>query len=77
MTDMGDFPGFEEKVGVFLSGELDVDDSPEFKRLLCSDCDFFTPGEDEDMECACFHIMELLIRRGYLTLEQLSDALKD
>ena len=73
---MSDFPGFEAMIGPFLCGELGIQDSEDFKRLLCADCEFFTPGEDEELECGCYHILVRLIEKGYVTLEQLSDALR-
>lgn len=70
------FPGFTSRVGAFLSGDLDVSDSEEFKRLLCADCEFFTPGDDEELECGCYHILMRLIERGCITLEQIAGALE-
>jgi hypothetical protein len=72
-----EFPGFRRRIGAFLSGGLCADDKEEFKRLLCADCEFFTPGEDEELECGCYHILTRLLEKGYLTLEQLSDALAE
>jgi hypothetical protein len=73
--NVGDFPGFEARVGPFLRGELGMEDAEEFKRLLCSDCEFFSPGEDEELECGCYHIMVRLLSGGHITLEQLANAL--
>jgi hypothetical protein len=52
-------------------------DTEEFKRLVCADCEFFTPGEDEELECGCYHILVRLLEKRAVTLEQLADALKD
>lgn len=73
--DVTEFTGFNSRIGAFLSGELGVEDREEFKRLLCADCEFFTPGEDEELECGCYHILTRLFDRGCITLEQLADAL--
>ena len=72
---LSDFPGFEARIGPFLRGEVGTENEEEFKRLLCADCEFFTPGEDEELECGCYHILVRLLSRGYITLEQLADAL--
>ena len=72
---MAEFTGFNSRIGAFLGGELGVEDREEFKRLLCADCEFFTPGEDEELECGCYHILTRLVDRGCITLEQLADAL--
>jgi hypothetical protein len=74
---LGDFSGFEARVGPFLRGELRIENAEEFKRLLCADCEFFTPGEDEELECGCYHILMRILDKGYLTLEQLADALRE
>ena len=74
---MSKFPGFMSRVGPFLSGEVSIDDAEEWKRLICADCEFFTPGEDEDLECGCYHILMRLLERGSVTLEQLADVLKE
>lgn len=73
---MGDFPEFEKKIDSFLESGLGTGDKEELKRLLCADCQFFTPGEDEELECGCYLMLERLLVRGRITLEQLADALK-
>jgi len=73
---MKEFPEFQKRVRAFLDGSLTLEDEVEFKRLLCSDCDFFKPGEDENLCCGCFLILKRLITRGYITLKEISDALK-
>ena len=74
---MVEFPGFKQRVGPFLRGELGMGDAEEFKRLICADCEFFTPGEDEELECGCYHILMRLLKKGRITLEQLADALRE
>ena len=74
---MGKFPGFEARVAPFLRGDSSAEDVEEYKRLFCADCAFFTPGEDEDLECGCYHILMRLMERRVVTLEQLADALGD
>ena len=74
---MVEFPGFKQRVGPFLRGELSMEDAEDFKRLVCADCEFFTPGEDEELECGCYHILMRLLKKGRITLEQLADALGD
>lgn len=73
---LDEFPGFNARVGAFLEGELGMQDSAEFKKLLCADCEFFTPGEDEELECGCYQILIRLIEKGRIDLEMLADALK-
>jgi hypothetical protein len=73
---MGDFSEFEKRIDSFLASGLGPGDKEELKRLLCADCRFFTPGEDEELECGCYLMLERLIYSGRITLEQLADALK-
>jgi hypothetical protein len=74
---MARFDGFQSRVGPFVRGELNMNDDPEeFKRLICADCEFFTPGEDEELECGCYHILMRLLENGRVTLEQLSRDLE-
>jgi len=73
---MGDFPEFEKAIGALGQKGLGPSEKEELKRLLCADCQFFTPGEDEELECGCYRMLERLIYSGRITLEQLADALK-
>jgi hypothetical protein len=73
---MGDFPEFEKRIDAFVQKVFGPSDREELKRLLCADCQFFTPGEDEELECGCYRMLERLICSGRITLEQLADALK-
>ena len=74
---MSEFPCFKDRVGPFLAGEFSLEDRTELKALLCADCEFFTSGEEEDLECGCYRILVRLLLGGYLTLEQLADALRE
>ncbi len=73
---MGDFPKFQKRVKAFLNGTFTPEDEIEFKRLFCSDCNFFKPGEDEELCCSCFLILKKLVTGGHITLKEISDALK-
>ncbi len=74
---MSGFPGFNARIGRFLRGEASIEDAQEFKRLLCCDCEFFTPGEDEELECGCYHILLRPLETGTIDLEALADALRE
>ena len=54
----------------------DIGDRDEMKRILCADCDFYTPGEDEDLLCGCFKILSRLLTGGEITLSQLENVLR-
>jgi hypothetical protein len=44
-------------------------------ELLCADCDFYKES-DKDLECGAFKLLRLLIDRKVVTLEQISDAVR-
>ena len=73
---MGEFDGFRKKVAPFLRGEKTIKDREAFKDLLCADCEFYTPREDEDLECGCYRILARLVEAGAVSLEKLNDVLQ-
>lgn len=75
--ELKNFPEFQERVKDFLNGTLSINDEVALKRLFCSDCDFFKPGEAEELCCSCFIILKKLVAGGYVTLKEISDALKE
>ncbi len=46
----------------------------DLRALLCSDCDFFDEEHDDELECSCFQMLALLLRRGVLTPGSLAAA---
>jgi len=45
-------------------------------RLICSDCPFYTEGEDEELECGAFMLLRHLLRRKVLTVRGILDAVQ-
>lgn len=43
-------------------------------ELLCSDCPFYHPEREEELECGSFRILRRLVERGILTPQQIVDA---
>jgi hypothetical protein len=43
-------------------------------ELLCSDCPFYHPDREEELECGSFRILRRLIETGVVTPEQIVDA---
>lgn len=74
---MSRFPGFDARIDRFIAGEASVEDPRELKWLLCGDCRFFTPGEDEDLECGCYRILVTLLEKGAIDPRGLADALRE
>ena len=46
-------------------------------ELLCSDCPFYHPEREEELECGSFRILRRLIERGVVTPEQIVDACQE
>jgi hypothetical protein len=45
-------------------------------ELLCSDCPFYHPDRDEELECGSFRILRRLLGQGVITPQQIVDACK-
>ncbi|MFA6002265.1 MAG: hypothetical protein WC828_09195 [Thermoleophilia bacterium] len=59
-----------------LGSRTDDLTAAELRKLLCHDCDFYTEDHEEDLECSCFQILRLVIKRGVLSPAQLAQAVK-
>lgn len=49
----------------------------ELVELLCADCQFYHPDEEEQLECGAFKILSTLIREGTVTVDQIADVLRE
>lgn len=45
-------------------------------RIACSDCPFYKPGEDEELECGAFRLLRRLLRKRVVTVRQILDAVR-
>lgn len=45
-------------------------------RIACSDCPFYKPGEDEELECGAFRLLRHLLRRNVVTVQAILDAVR-
>jgi len=45
-------------------------------RLICSDCQFYKEGEDEELECGAFMLLRHLLRRKALTVQGILEAVQ-
>jgi hypothetical protein len=43
-------------------------------ELLCSDCPFYHPDREEQLECGSFRILRRLLEKGVVIPEQLVEA---
>ncbi len=72
---MGDaFPHCARKARAILAKESGLVGYGDVRELLCGDCEFYDPEEDEDLECSSFKLLRKLLEMGRLTPEDLLDA---
>ena len=45
-----------------------------FTKFVCGDCDFYKEGEDEHLACGAYLLIELLLDKKVVTVEQIIDA---
>jgi hypothetical protein len=45
-------------------------------HLICAHCDFYKESE-KDLECGAFKILKGLLKKGKVTPEEITDALRD
>ncbi len=43
-----------------------------YRKLICSACDFYRPGDD--LECAAYKVLVYFIEKGKLTAEEVEFA---
>ncbi len=68
------FPRCARQARALLKGSADLGSYSDLRELLCGDCEFFDPGEDEDLECSSFQLLRRLLESGRLSVEDLLRA---
>lgn len=68
------FPHCARKARAVLEGTSGLAAYADLRELLCGDCEFFNPEEDEELECASFKLLRRLVEKGLVTPEDLLDA---
>ena len=68
------YPHFVLVAREVLEGKRELDD-PTCREMLCSDCPFYHPEEDENLECGCYLLLRELLRRGGLDLRRALEVL--
>ncbi len=68
------FPHCARKAGSVAAGASDLASYDDLRELLCSDCEFYDPEEDEELECSSFKLLRRLLDMGRLTAKDLLDA---
>ncbi len=46
-------------------------------ELLCSDCEFYKEGQEEELACGAYNILARLLEKKVLTADQIVRALTD
>lgn len=57
-----------------LEGKRQLDEGT-FREMLCSDCPFYHPEDEENLECGCFVLLKDLIQRGGMDLRRALESL--
>lgn len=70
------FASFLAKAAEFGTCDGSRLSSAQLVELLCSDCQFYHPDEDEQLECGAFKILSRMIKRGAVSIDQIADALR-
>ncbi len=68
------FPCCVRKARAVLAGASGLGAYADLRELFCSDCEFYNPEEDEELECSSFKLLRRLVERGLVTPEDLIDA---
>ncbi len=68
------FPHCARKARAVAAGEAGLDGYGDLRELLCGDCEFYDPEEDEELECSSFKLLRRLLEMGRLRAEDLLDA---
>lgn len=45
-----------------------------YVELICTHCDFYTEGEDEELECAGFRILKAMLDEGTISPEEIKNV---
>jgi hypothetical protein len=64
------FPGFVKKAREILEGTSNLEDSEDYRALLCADCAFYHHGEEENEECGSFLLLKALLEKDAFDLER-------
>ncbi|MEK6536397.1 MAG: hypothetical protein AABZ63_02790 [Actinomycetota bacterium] len=68
-----DFPNLQA-AAARLGGRRELS-LADLRELLCHDCAFWHNEHEDDLECSCFKMLQVIVQRGVLTPEQLAKAL--
>ena len=68
------FPNLLKNAEKFLSDPDSLKTQEGLTKFLCGDCDFYKEGEDEHLECGAYMLLELLLDKKVVTIEDIVNA---
>jgi hypothetical protein len=70
------FPNLLKNCRTFLDDPACVKTQEGLTRFICGDCDFYKEGDDEHLECGAYKLIELLLDKKVITVEDIIDAVR-
>jgi hypothetical protein len=70
------FPNILKNAPKFLSCPDSLKTQEGLTEFICRDCDFYKEGEDEEIACGAFYLIQLLLEKKVVTVENIIDAIR-
>jgi hypothetical protein len=70
------FPNLLKDCHKFLNDPGCLKTQEGMTEFICRDCDFYKEGEDEEIACGAFYLLQLLIEKRVVTVETIVDAIR-
>lgn len=72
---VGDFPNFIARAAQMTQAKHGKMDREELVGLICADCDFYDPDEEEELECSAFKLASYMFEEGMVRPQDVADRL--
>lgn len=70
------FPNILKNSSKFLDNPACLKTQEGLTEFICRDCDFYREGQDEEIACGAFYLIQLLLEKNVLTVERIIDAIR-
>ena len=70
------FPNILQNAEKFLNDPGCLKTQEGLTKFICGDCEFYKEGEDEEIACSGFYLINLLLDKKVLTVENIIDAIR-
>ncbi len=70
------FPNILKNSSKFLGNPACLKTQEGLTELICRDCEFYKEGQDEEIACGAFYLLQLLLEKDVLTVEKIIDAIR-